>query len=504
MASSVFLIVVDNPAHRVQLNRYLANTHHHLVYATDGEDGFDRFAEVKPDIVLIYAHVSRLDGTILCQLIRQQPNGEQTPIVMMADEASNRSEDWATSVGADAMLRLPFDRAALLTCIAPLLATGRPPPPERPSSPPPVPRADIDNMDPTEILGATATLDFPEQTEERESSKPGKERSEPDLDTVVSFQNPFYEGDAAIVDPTIGDSEESTPGRGAGVKLLSPDEPLEPPTAAERAVTPIAERSPPEGVQIVRGAAMTPPPAPPLDPLEEPPITSSASAPDSTKSKLIEEMPLEGGTPSSPAGQRISAIRQRAQGKERRGLDASQLGKRLTKRVRKMFDLLDEVDYYQLLGVEQDATLDALQTAYFDLSLEFHPDRFFLLRSGDLKEKIYFIYRRVFEAYRVLADPNRRAAYDEMIAGKVEKRAPEQMREESSPATDVAKPADDLDVDAESPRASALLDKAKAAYAVGDFNATRLYLSFARAYEKDNAMIVEALDRVTGQIAPLL
>ena len=270
MPSSVFLIVVDNPAHRVLLNRYLGSTGHHLVYATDGEDGFDRYSEVKPDLVMIYAHVSRLDGTILCQLIRQQPTGEVTPIVMLTDEASNRSEGWATGVGADAMLRIPFDRPALLRCIAPLLASGRPPQPERPSTPPPVVG---DAGAPTEVLGEPL-INFPEQTAQRPSSAPGKQ-TETDLDTVVSFQNPFHEGGAAVVDPTIGESEESTPGRGqAGVKLHMRDAlPTMPPE--DRADTPS------ESLPIHRPPALEAPPMP--DPLEEPQIAPATHDPGREK-----------------------------------------------------------------------------------------------------------------------------------------------------------------------------------------------------------------------------
>lgn len=538
MPSSVVLIIIDDPEHRTLLNRHFSSTAYHLVYAMDGEDGFDRYNEVKPDLVMLYAHVKRLDGTILCQLIRQQPRGEITPIVMMVNESSHRAPEWATSVGADAMLRVPFERAHVLSTIAPLLANGRPPQPISKPSVRPRLMSDLGLSDPTDVLGAPLT---PVPIPTSGPRPPSSSSSEPDMDTVVSFQNPFYEGDrgAAMVDPEIGDREPPTP-RGHGVAEVAealdeeyratsvkadsdPDVVVHAIDPASRAVTPVDDLREAAEALAAQDRAETPVPpmlrpraipdlpdeyamdpsgaTRPIDPLEEPQIRPSQSTPEISKSELIQEVPRE-GTPSSSDGQRISAIRKRAEGKERRGLDESQLGKRLAKRVRKMHGLLDEVDYFQLLGVEREATDAALQTAYFDLSLEFHPDRFFLLRSGDLKEKIYVIYRRISEAYRVLSDAPRRAAYVEMLGGDDAKRAPEDMRKPARETTGVERPT--LAVSAKSTDARPFVEAALKAYDLGDLNAARLHLFLARTLEMDNLEVASALDRVVEQIGPTI
>lgn len=501
MASSVLLVIIDDAEQRALLNRYFQSTAYHLVFAMDGEDGFDRFNEVKPNLVLLYAHVSRLDGTILCQLIRQQPRGEATPVVMMVDETSHRTEDWAKAVGADAMLQIPFERASLLSVVAPLLTNGRPPAPAKPD----VIAADL-AFDPTEVLGAPLTPAPPPA-----DGDPPRRADAGDIDTVVSFQNPFYEGPskgAAMVDPTIGESEPTPPSHGAAPVAETLAEESRPtmvhadPLTAGLSMDP--ERVPADRIATPTDAlppALVAPRIP--DPLEEPRITlSSASSPEVSKSHLIQEVPRE-TTPSSSDDRRLSAIRRRAEGKERRGLDESQLGKRLAKRVRKVHGLLEEVDYYQLLGVEADASPAAIQTAYFDLSLEFHPDRFFLLRSGDLKEKIYFIYRRLHEAYRVLSDPDRRGTYDEGLGARDTRRAPSDLRGHERPETGpVQNPA--LDITTPSTAARPFVTKAQDAYALGDRNAARLHLYLARTLETDNHEIAAALDRVTAELAPLV
>ena len=68
---------------------------------------------------------------------------------------------------------------------------------------------------------------------------------------------------------------------------------------------------------------------------------------------------------------------------------------------------MDFKDYYQILGVEQDADLKEIKKAYRKLALKFHPD---MNAADDAEEK----FKEVAEAYEVLKDTNRRAEYDEL------------------------------------------------------------------------------------------
>src|SRR5688500_10976422 len=65
-----------------------------------------------------------------------------------------------------------------------------------------------------------------------------------------------------------------------------------------------------------------------------------------------------------------------------------------------------DTDYYQLLGVTRGADPDTIKSAYRRLAKECHPDR----HGGCADKEAQF--KSISEAYDVLRDPQKRAAYD--------------------------------------------------------------------------------------------
>ncbi|WP_204086410.1 DnaJ C-terminal domain-containing protein [Candidatus Karelsulcia muelleri] len=65
-------------------------------------------------------------------------------------------------------------------------------------------------------------------------------------------------------------------------------------------------------------------------------------------------------------------------------------------------------DYYEILGVNRDATLDQIKRAYRKLALKYHPDK-----NRENKKEAEEKFKEAAEAYNVLSDKNKRNTYDQ-------------------------------------------------------------------------------------------
>lgn len=583
MAGNVILIVVDQPALRVAFNQCLRTTDHHLVFSFDGEDGFDRFREVKPHLIIADVHAPRLDGEFLCQSVRKEKGGDRVPFFLLGAELNDpsRAASKLRSSGADGVIPVPFDVKSLFERIGPSLAFGRQLPelrtepnrvenlrpepqtvrgdlpslegsgdvtlPHRNERPPNSPEAPVPLVRPVRSvppLEGLARGPRSEPAPSRSKLEPPRALrstppavSQPEAVTQLDSSVEELGGPMVTIDGEVpplatfepltqrqdalesaGDDEIPT---GVGLKRpeLRPYDPLEEPDAPiplseqqdrdedtrVELVPPEAPRGdapePDQGTSELELADDSPPSSDPEPPaplesfsqeaeaglLEEPMLPDPA---ERGSDGLLEELPAE-ATPSD-----LQPVAGRAEPRARKGLDESQLGRRLTKRVRSLWDALDQLDYYDLLGVSRDATRHAIREAYFSMSLELHPDRFFFVRSGDLKEKIYAVYRRVGEAYSVLSDERRRPLYDEQrTSGQL--RLPARDRPGNGLRSEPPKKANRPDIAVKAPEAKKLVEHAVNALSREDRRGARLYFMLASVYERGN----KPLERVLEQLA---
>lgn len=71
-------------------------------------------------------------------------------------------------------------------------------------------------------------------------------------------------------------------------------------------------------------------------------------------------------------------------------------------------------DWYCILGVKSDASLDAIKTAFRSIAQKYHPDR-----AQENPEFAEMMFRKASDAYRVLGNPQKRQEYDRARAQEI-------------------------------------------------------------------------------------
>lgn len=159
-------------------------------------------------------------------------------------------------------------------------------------------------------------------------------------------------------------------------------------------------------------------------------------------------------------------------------------------------DPLEQLDYYTLLQIEQDATVDAIRAAFHRFAAKYHPDRFLGAGAEQAKvERAAQIYRRGAEAYKVLCDGPRRKAYDAGLSRGALRFDP---NAEPPPAPAAL---GQWPIKVKSPVARPFAIKAEQAFKAGDFASAKVNLKLALAKDAGNAQIALLLTEVDRRLA---
>ena len=67
-------------------------------------------------------------------------------------------------------------------------------------------------------------------------------------------------------------------------------------------------------------------------------------------------------------------------------------------------------DYYEVLGVDRNASADDIKKAYRKMAIKYHPDK----NPGDKEAEEKF--KEAAEAYSVLSDADKKARYEGLVA----------------------------------------------------------------------------------------
>ena len=158
------------------------------------------------------------------------------------------------------------------------------------------------------------------------------------------------------------------------------------------------------------------PPAPPRDRYDPPTLQKASSvAVDAPTSRLppnLKDVTLDGPTVRRTNEHRdaeVGVVLPRPTDAEQKALaEQTELSHAEKVRILAMARLADGHDPWALLGVEKGVNDKTLKRAYFKLSKEIHPDRFYGKQLGSFGDRLAMVFEAVSRAYAKLTTPEKK------------------------------------------------------------------------------------------------
>ena len=111
------LAIDDSKTIRELLRSVMEDAGFDFSAAVDGIDGVQRYAEVRPDVVITDINMPNLDGYGVIDAIRKGSIGNQVPILVLTTESGDKMKARARDAGATGWIVKPFDDISLVSVI---------------------------------------------------------------------------------------------------------------------------------------------------------------------------------------------------------------------------------------------------------------------------------------------------------------------------------------------------------------------------------------------------
>jgi twitching motility two-component system response regulator PilG/twitching motility two-component system response regulator PilH len=125
-ARKTVLIVDDSQAVIDALSSAFEDAGFDVRSAGDGEEVFRKMAAADPDALLLDIYMPKLNGADVCRLVKAHPHWKKTFLVLMSSRISDREMDMYRRIGADEILKKPFDPANAVAMVEKAIGAAAP------------------------------------------------------------------------------------------------------------------------------------------------------------------------------------------------------------------------------------------------------------------------------------------------------------------------------------------------------------------------------------------
>jgi len=115
------LLVEDNTDMREFLKEQLSSMYR-VEVAENGEEGFKKALQIKPDIVLSDIMMPKMDGIQMLDKLKNEVQSSHIPVILLSAKSAIESQIEGISYGADYYITKPFNNEFLLAAIANILS----------------------------------------------------------------------------------------------------------------------------------------------------------------------------------------------------------------------------------------------------------------------------------------------------------------------------------------------------------------------------------------------
>ena len=108
------MVVDDSPTIRQMVSFTLKDAGFSPVEACDGQEGLERLAAQRVDLIITDLNMPRLDGIGFIRALRNQPASKYTPVLMLTTESQESKRQEGRAAGASGWIVKPFRPDKLL------------------------------------------------------------------------------------------------------------------------------------------------------------------------------------------------------------------------------------------------------------------------------------------------------------------------------------------------------------------------------------------------------